>query len=242
MRKHPEQLINEQVQRWRLRQAMEESASKWSGKASEWWPIITISREFAAHGDALAKVLSERTGFAVWDKKLVQAIADVGGSDVRVVQTLDERHQRVIEDAVRGALNAQCTNYHYLQSLLRVVHTVAAHGGVIVIGRGAHYICEPHKALRVRVVSPREERVRCYAAREGLSMREARRIVDQRETDQASFIRSAFKRDVTDPADYDLVLNAATYGVEGLADVVMAAYESKVGRRPKRAASVARSC
>ena len=50
------------------------------------------------------------------------------------------------------------------------------------------------------------------------------------DTNRAEFIRHHFKRDIGQPSDYDLVLNAGTCDLGQIADVVLAAYEAKVGR------------
>lgn len=228
MTRAPEQIINEQVLVW----SQQQTIIGQGGKPSSFWPIITISREFGAQGAALAQVLAKRTGFAVWDKELVQEVAAGTGSDVRILRTLDEHRQKMIEDAVRGAMGRQYTNLQYLRSLMRVVHTVAAHGSSIIVGRGANYICKSTPLLRIRVVCPLERRIQGYAERQGIDRRQAQQIVAQKDADRADFIRRTFKKDVAEPSDYDLVLTSATYTLDQLADIVLVAYEARFGRRP----------
>ena len=222
-----DQMITEQVQTW----AQHEAEAKRRGEALGSWPIITISREFGARGAALSKILSERTGFEVWDKDLIRAVADERGGDMRVVKTLDEHRQKGIADAVRGALTGQHTNLDYVRSLMRVVHTLAVHGGFIVVGRGANFICKPAEAFRVRVVCPLEKRIQGYAQREGLDLRQARKIIEKRDAERAEFIRRTFRKDLAAPSNYDLVLNSGTYTLDELADLVLVSYQAKTGQR-----------
>lgn len=237
MIKKPEQLIDEQVRTWSYRQSIMRRESP----EEQPWPIITLSREFGAHGSALARRLSERTGFRVWDRELVYAVAQTSGEDVRMMETLDEHTQRTIEDAIQGIVTrSRYTNLNYLRTLIRVLRTIAAHGSSIVVGRGANYVCRPNEALRVRVVCPLAERVRRYAESERLDPSEARRHVEAMDADRADFVARSFRRDLKDPADYDLVLNSGTYGVDALADLVLEAYTARVGRNPAMHVEVAR--
>ena len=48
-----------------------------------------------------------------------------------------------------------------------------------------------------------------------------------------------FRRDHGDVSDYDLVLNSATFSLEQMADLVLIAYETKVGKKPPEAGHVA---
>jgi cytidylate kinase len=223
-----DQMIAEQVKRWTQR----EQEAQQKGEGWNAWPAITISREFGARGTALAAVLGRQTGFKVWDRALLHAIAEEGGGDERLLQSLDEHHRKAIDDAVHGALmGSQHTNTQYFRALLRVVHTIVVHGKSIVVGRGANYMSKSPTILRVRVVAPLDARVRDYTRRQALSDKEAREQVEQKDADRADFVRYHFKHDIANPADYDLVLNAATYDLEPMADIVLAAYEAKVGKR-----------
>lgn len=225
--KYIDQMITDQIRIW----SQHQQDARLGGEAPGAWPIITISRAFGAHGAALANVLGRRIGFKVWDKDLLQAVAAESGGDERLLASLDEHWRQSIDDAVQGTLRgSQHTNVQYFRALLRVVHTIATHGKSIVVGRGANYICSSSEILRVRVVRPLEARIHDYARREGLDEKQARKRVTEVDTERADFVRHNFKQDSTEASDYDLVLNAETYALEVLADIVLAAYEAKVGK------------
>lgn len=229
MVRSPEQIIRDQVRIWEHRRDMERQGAA----RPRFWPCITISREFGAQGAALADALAGRTGFGLWDLALVEAIARESGGDERILRTLDERRRKAIDDVVHAALeHGRHTNLKYLRSLMRVVHTLAAHGSSIIVGRGANFICKPGSVLRVRVVCPLDIRVRRMAEREKIDEREARRLIVQRDAERADFVRYHFRQDVADPVCYDLVLNAGTYALDHLTDLTLAAYEAFAGARP----------
>jgi cytidylate kinase len=219
------QIVEQQVKAWSYRSVSERDAEKKTAIL----PVITISREFGAQGAALAEILNQRIGFRVWDKELLQAIADELGSDQKLLETLDERSQQVVEDTVAGFMDHIYTNVSYLKTLIRVVKTIEVHGKGIIVGRGANYICQHPKSLHVRIVAPFKSRVADFAGRENLSMHESRRIIKQKDEERAEFIRRNFLQDVSNASDYDLIINSDTYSLEQAADLILDAYEMKTG-------------
>jgi cytidylate kinase len=198
------------------------------------WPIITIEREFGARGEALGRILAERTGFTFWDGELVHAVADESGANETVLRSLDEHRRSAIEESIKGALfGGQHMASEYLRRLMKLIHTISAHGGSVVVGRGAQYILAPETVLRVRVVSPLEERIRGYAQRHGIDVGRARTQVKRSDAERSRFVRQFFSRDTAVAADYDLVVNTGTFSLEQAAGIVLEAYGDKFGRRPK---------
>ncbi len=222
-----ERLISEQVLEWSKRESIEKQ--KWEKK--EVWPVITISREFGAGGRTLARALGKRTGFKVWDKELLSAISQEAGADERFLASLDEHRRKMIDDTLYGSfMGSKHSNTHYFRSLMRVVHTIGAHGKSIIVGRGSNYIIESAAALRVRIVCPVEQRVGHVLEKNSVSEKDARKLIQERDADREDFIRHYFKRDPGNAPDYDLVLNSGVYNIEQLADLILLAYEKKVGK------------
>lgn len=217
-------IIEDQFKTWRHQNRSIRTPSQ-----KKHYPIITVSREFGALGAALANVLGERVGFKVWDKELLQAIAKELGSDEKFLESIDERRRKPVEDAVLGFMKNKNTNVNYLLSLVRVVHTIEDFGSSIIVGRGAGYICQNDKSFHIRVVSPLKTRIIGYANREHISKDEAYEIIQEKDAERADFIHYSFNKDVTNPSDYDLLLNSATYDLEEMADIAQKAYETKIG-------------
>lgn len=197
------------------------------------WPVITVSREFGARGEAVGRVLAEQSGFSFWDGELVHAVGEATGASEIVLRTLDEHHRSGIEESIDGALlGGRHMASEYLRRLMRLIKTISLHGASVVVGRGAQYVLEPTSALRLRIVCPLEDRVKSYAARHGIDEAEAKDVIERSESERRRFIRKFFSRDPTNAADYDLVVNTGTFSLESAARVVLDAYEAKFGRRP----------
>jgi cytidylate kinase len=221
-----DRLISEQVLTWAKREAL----AKKEHKKTKFWPVITISREFGARGKYLAHEIGRRTGFRVWDKDLISAIAEESGADERFLSSLDERRRSLIDDTLHGTLmGAKLSNTQYLRSLLRVVHTVGAHGKGIIVGRGGNYIIKSPDALRIKVVCPLEKRVAYITERDDISDKEALKLINSRDKDRRDFVQHYFKRDSDNASDYDLMLNSDSFTNDQMVEMVLKAYEMKVG-------------
>ena len=202
------QIVERQCRLWGLQQETQRI------EAEDSFPVITVSRQFGARGEALARLIGERIGFTVWDAELVHTVAEETGASEAILKSLDEHHRKMIEDAIEGALmGGKYMHSEYLRRLMKLIHTIHSHGNSVIVGRGAQYILDPATILRVRVVSPFEVRVRDYGERQGLPPDRARRKVEHEDGERMSYIRQNFFRDVNDPADYDLLVNSGTIPV-----------------------------
>lgn len=229
------QVVDRQCRRWELLQRHQARAA-----APVHWPVITVAREFGARGEALGRIVAEEAGFSFWDGELVHAVSEASGANESVLRTIDEHHRSAIEESIDGALlGGRHMATEYLRRLMRLIKTISVHGASVIVGRGAQYVLEPTAALRIRAVCPLEDRVKGYAARNELSDRKARSVVEQSEAERRRFIRQFFARDPANASDYDLVVNTGRFSLESAASVILGAYEAKFGRRPGTKPAVA---
>ncbi|MCG2587730.1 AAA family ATPase [Rhodohalobacter sulfatireducens] len=219
-------IIDEQIKTWELESSFKNKIITPKGNP---YPIITISREFGARGAALATLMGEKMGFKVWDRDILQAIADKLGSSKKYLESLDENRRVLIEDVVVGFMKNVNTNVNYLRTLTRLIRTVEYHGNAIIVGRGANYICRDPHSFHVRIVSPEEKRAVDYAAREGITKAEALSIIKKTDAERGEFVRYYFKNEISDSSDYDLVLNSGTFSLQEMMAIVVEAYEQKSG-------------
>ena len=75
----------------------------------------------------------------------------------------------------------------------------------------------------MRIVAPLEKRVENVARDFGVPAEEARRRVLRTESDRRAFIRKYFHADISDPANYDLVLNTGALNVDAAVEAVKGA-------------------
>src|SRR5262249_17503668 len=140
-------------------------------------------------------------------------------------ESLDERVQDGIAEWVSTMIKRGVfAPSDYVRNLSKVVLTLSRHGRSVIVGRGAHFILERARTLRVRVVSPLEVRVARIGGRDGLPESEAREKILRIDAERVAFNRQHYAADICDPLNYDLVVNAGTLGVEAAATLVAQAF------------------
>jgi len=196
---------------------------------SKKYPAITISREFGAKGAKLAEYIGEKIGFKVWNRDILQAIAEKLESDEEYIESLDEIRRETIEDVITGFMKNISTNDSYLRTLTQVIKTIEEHGNSLIVGRGANYICDNPDSLHVRVVSPLKKRAADYASGNEISKGKALEIIQKTDQERAEFIQYSFNKDVNNSSDYDLILNSGTFVLHDMMLIILEAYERKTG-------------
>ncbi|MBN2197058.1 MAG: cytidylate kinase-like family protein [Polyangiaceae bacterium] len=200
------------------------------------WPVITISREPAAGGSTLGYRIAERLGFSCWDKELLARIAEESAAIDSVLATVDEHATSKVEEFFRSLLVGDGYGQDdYIQNLAKLVESIAKTGAAVIVGRGAHYLLGPDRALRVRIVCSLEERIRRLMARDGISQTEARRRAKDLGARIKTFMRHHYRKDPADPHHYDLVANSGALSAEAITELVLGAYHAKFGARSRAA-------
>lgn len=210
-----QQIIEEQVRRWEILRKEKAEAKT--------MPVITLSREPGSGGRPVAQAVADRLGLDLFDHQIINAMAQNAATSTRVIQTLDERGGSMIEDWVSAAISERhLWPDEVLHVLMKVVGTIARHGGAIIVGRGANFILPPESRFRVRIIAPLERRISRVAETYGVSQNDAKRRVLRTESDRKAFVRKYFHSDIADPAHYDMVLNTGTLSIESAAAAICA--------------------
>lgn len=222
-------LVEEQVGRWRESQRQAQSGA-----------CVAVSRLPGAGGAELARSVAARLGYGLFDREILEAIAQDAGTQAQLIDDLDEHVRGLIDRYLVDFFRARpFTEGDYLRGLVRVVGTLARRGRAVVLGRGSAAVLKPQEALRVLVVAPRDVRLGRIARERGLADAAAVECLDREEADRAEFFRHHFHARQDDPAFYDLAINTASLSMELATDLVV---QTLARQFPERvAASVAHS-
>jgi cytidylate kinase len=199
--------------------------------------LITISREYGAGGSEVAARVARALGWRVVDNELVERVAARAGLAPEDVAQLEERVSTFIERLARtlvaatpelvvppeaGGTASSLSEDDLVRVTELVVEEVAAEGKVVLVGRAAPAVLARERdAVHVKVVAPREWRIRAAAERLGVPPAEAATVTNDTDKMRARYHRQHYQRDWNDPANYHLVLNTAALGLDGAADVVV---------------------
>lgn len=190
-------------------------------------PVITMSRLPGAMGSDLAHKLASDLQIDLYDHEIVEEIARNANVSQKIVESLDEQDRSVLDEWISSLGEYHMWAYDYLTQLTRVICALGTHGHSIIIGRGASYILPKEVSLRVLVVAPLEVRVGNVMLKYRLSEKDARRNIMRSEAERRAFIRKYFQADLTEPTNYDLVVNTENTEIDIAARIIKEVFNSR---------------
>jgi hypothetical protein len=225
-------LIEMQRAMWDIKGRLEDTTEK-PGRYIEggvaYGPCLHISRECGSGGLYVARMASERLGWQMYDREIVDNIAQLAHARQNLVESVDERIRSKWEDTWRPMLNSEdIASSAYLHYLREVVMTLGHHGDVVMVGRGAQYLLPTRSGLRVRLVAPLSQRIKRTSELKQLSEQKARAHVQQLDSERAAFIQKNFHSDSASPLNYDLVINTSEIGFEATVEIILKALQRKL--------------
>ncbi len=212
-----EQIIEEQMQRWQLMKSKKE-------KKKQGVSTITISREPGSGGRIVAKKLAAKLDFKVFHQEVLIEIAKRADVSDKLLATLDEKGLTVLEDCISALVyDRHLWPDEYLKHLMKVIGAIGEHGRAIIVGRGANFVVPPPNRLRLRIVAPQDIRIANVARVFDQTAEDAKRHIIRTESDRRAFIRKYFNADITDPINYDIVINTGALEIDKAVEAVIAA-------------------
>jgi cytidylate kinase len=183
--------------------------------------IITIEREFGSGAADIARELSVRLGWKLWDHALTEEIARQAHVGCSAVEECEERvdstfrrlakvfwrgsYERSMPLADAQSFDADC----FVATGQEVMKKAAATGECVIVGRGAPYFLREHpNAFHVFLYAPRAEKLRRLSLI-GKSEKEAEDLVDTIDRDRILFVKHYFNADWPTRSLYHLMLNTA---------------------------------
>lgn len=173
--------------------------------------IITISRLTGSGGREIATAAAHALNFQFIDRNAMDAMIDQQ-FPVRTEQlSRIKKDQRVYHEMVRSA-----------------IAEVAAARNVVILGTGAQFLFQRIAAsLRVQIVAPLPYRIARVMRLAGVDRTGAERMIEDRDREKETFIRTLYARDWRDPAHYDLVLNIDQFSNEMAVEIIVKAAQAK---------------
>lgn len=190
-------------------------------------PLVALSRDKGAGGEEVARLMAEKLGVNVYDRELLDAVAQSAGTDPYLMAELDEKVAHMRNAWVISLLTNQIVlNEDYHNHLVDVVLGLAPGGGVMV-GRGTHLILAGQPVLRLRIVGSPEICTRRLMEREKISSEEAKKRVETANHERGSFIWEHFRSRLNDPVHFDLTINTDHIPPALAADLALAAMKTR---------------
>ena len=168
--------------------------------------IITIQREFGCGAAAIAREVSVRLYWKLWDQLLTEEVARLAHCQRSVVEEREERtdplYYRLIRSFAAGSYEGSNIAPVFrldADSIVRISELVvlqaAAAGNCIIVGRGSqHFLRNRSDTLRFFLYASRADKVRRLTS-EGRAQADAEELVDRIDDERADFIKTYFHAD-----------------------------------------------
>lgn len=221
-----EQLVERQFRFQELarRQSIAEVSTQ---PANSVHPYVAISREVAAGGSEVARQLAGRLGWAVFDRDLIDFMANSDAQKRRLYAEVDERNLTWIEHHLRWALRGEVLRDNYFDRLIETTLLLAKRGPSVFVGRGTDMILPRECGICVRLVAPLAIRVKALAHARGIDENEAERVLAELDSERRQFIRRHFHCDASDPARGDMILNLGRWTQDQAVDLIVYALRQR---------------
>jgi cytidylate kinase len=223
-----DRMVEQQLKKWRtlIGEGLDVFDYGLKSEKIKGGPIITISREPGSGGSEIARRLAKDLSMDLMGGQIIQHVAESARMSRKVIESLDEKEVTLRDTLVNTLFrDRHLWPDEYLQHLTKVIATVGRYGNAIIVGRGANYILPQEGTFRVRIIASMENRIRNVMEDRKYDRAQAEQYVVKKENDHKAFVRKYFNADVTDPRQYDIVINAGSVTIQGGVEAIKAAFK-----------------
>jgi cytidylate kinase len=187
---------------------------------------IALSREAGTRASQVALEIGTRLGWPVFDRQLLDRIAEDMGLRTSLLDAVDEKHVSWIEETIEAFGSALAVSETgYVIHLVRTMLSLGAHGQCVIVGRGSPHALPAATTLRVRLVAPLKDRAQAMSERLQKDLSEAGQHFQEIDRERTRFVKDHFHKDAADPHNYDLVICTSRFTVSDCAAVVIEALQ-----------------
>lgn len=228
MPRYIDELVAEQIRRSELAKRRAPECGK-----TQFRPVITISRTMGSGARIVAGMLADELGWSLWDKELIDAIAEDADVSRRVVEAFDEHTVSEIESFARAVLgDYEMGGFLYARHLTRAVAAIAEHGNAIILGRGANFILR--NALNIRIDASDHLRIKNMMTYESLTYEQAEAKIRQSDRERSEFLIRVFGKERVQNARYDLTIWMDEFRPEDAVEIIKTTVRVWCKRNPDK--------
>jgi cytidylate kinase len=206
--------------------------------------VVTIAALYGAGGSRVGHRVAERLDVQFLDRAIPTTVAKRAGLPEQALVDVDERRQtrwqRLLDalgrasppSSASGQVERLDLEIRRLRSEIEEFLADARRSGGVVLGRGAAIVlAEAPGALHVHLGGDRQARVERVMEWQRVDRQTAAHLVKVNDRARRDYVRSAYGVDGDNPVLYHVMLDSIAFGVDVCVDLIVAASESRAGRR-----------
>lgn len=188
--------------------------------------VITVTSEAGSGGRIIAKILGIKLKIPVYDKELVDLIAQEGGFTKRFVQAHNEILYRSTAEAFIQN-NFSVENFHsksytrLYEAQERVISKLAERENCIIVGHCSNFILKDNKnVMNILITADMKNRITYISEKYGLNRHDSQKKIRRQDHNTWEFYLHFTNQDWKDSGNYHLCLNSSLFGYEETADII----------------------
>lgn len=188
--------------------------------------VITVTSEAGSGGRIIAKILGIKLKIPVYDKELVDLIAQEGGFTKRFVQAHNEILYRSTAEAFIQN-NFSVENFHsksytrLYEAQERVISKLAERQNCIIVGHCSNFILKDNKnVMNILITADMKNRITYISEKYGLNRHDSQKKIRRQDHNTWEFYLHFTNQDWKDSGNYHLCLNSSLFGYEETADII----------------------
>ena len=203
--------------------------------------VITIGRQFGSGGRNVGEKVAEYFNIPFYDKELVEMAAQKSNLSQEALKEVDEH-------ATNSFLYSLASGNYSLRSInapiyyempindklfiaqAEVIKEIAKKGSCVIVGRCADYVLENENVdlLNVFIHGSVDYRAGRVMDALGLKQNKARDKVIKTDKQRRTYYDYYTSKDWGVMSNYDLCINAETFGIEGAANLIISYAKTKI--------------
>ncbi len=223
-------IVDQCMSQWELSHSVEKKQAQLASGAEI--DYITISRELGSEGEKIAQDLSELMNWQLYDKEILDYIAENIHVHVRALESVDEGTVDWIKDSLAPLFDVNISQHveqlSYYKHLAKVLLVISRHGRAIIVGRAAGLVLSRDRGLSVRVTASFEHRCKHIAEKNNIDIENAASLVTNTDEKQRIFVKSFLDQDIDNPKHYDIIFNTEKLPPRAVAKLIWRTFDQRM--------------
>jgi len=191
--------------------------------------IINVGRQLGSGGRIIASMLAKDFGCEFYDKKLLNLAAKESGFSERFFEQNDE-HKGFLKTFISSHIPLLSGSDYYNNKLSQeslfqfqsdAIRKAADEGSCVFVGRCADYVLRDYEcAVSVFITADIDDRAERVAKQLGCGRETALKVIDDRESERASYYNYYTGKKWGHSSSYDICVNSSLLGLEGTEQII----------------------
>lgn len=215
-----ENLISRQIKFWQKEQ-------KKTPEKYRVTPNLTISKQPGSRAMEVAESLNAILKWQIYDKELVDYIANNSLIRKDMVEIFDEKTRTEMDEFFATFLNHKTISKEtYFKQLVKTISTIAKLGNSIIVGRGGNFILPDTSAFKVCFVEDFKDR-QTNLSRANAGVLISEKQINKRDQERSDFFKRYFNSAVDDPTHFDIVINLSRCANDAAEKIILSGMKAK---------------